>query len=405
MNFLFHTLSLTSSGGSRVIINLSNYLAENGHNIAIIIDRNRIAFPVHKNVKIYHLTNFKLKDVTPAYQGDTDHFQSHIKQKTEKKSKQKKLKLRDKYPAIQSINEWKKYLLKLLTFPSKYFVMKDFLSDFKPDKIASHNMYYFLEHYFFYPKDKLQIVLHNSPKQVFIDRTVKSILPISSFFKNRVCVGVSKGVSEEMKSIFPVISSLPSTVYNPLDFEQIRRMANDELPDFYKNNQYIVTVSSLAPGKRIERTIHSFSMLNNKDIYLVILGSGEEEKRLRALCDELQITERVMFLGFIENPLPYMKHARLLSFTSDYEGLGLVLVEALACGTPVISTDCPHGPSEILTGSLSSFLVPINDRSEENIHNDLSSCMEKVLRSKVEIDDSLIEKFDRNYIVKQWEHR
>lgn len=87
MNFLFHTLSLTSSGGSRVITNLSNYLAEEGHKVAIVIDRNRVAFPLHENVKVYHLKNFSLKDVTPVYQGDTQHFQQNLKAKSEKKAK------------------------------------------------------------------------------------------------------------------------------------------------------------------------------------------------------------------------------------------------------------------------------------------------------------------------------
>ncbi|EJR3610031.1 glycosyltransferase, partial [Vibrio vulnificus] len=353
MNFLFHTLSLTSSGGSRVITNLSNYLAEEGHKVAIVIDRNRVAFPLHENVKVYHLKNFSLKDVTPVYQGDTQHFQQHLKAKSEKKAK-KKLKLRDKYPFIQKINDWKKYLLKLFTFPSKYLVMRKFMSEFKPDKIASHNMYYFLEHYFFYPKDKFSVVLHNSPNQVFLDRGVQSLIPLKLIFKNRHCISVSQGVHNEMLKLYPDISNKSIVIYNPIDIDEIRRKANEhaELPD----SPYIITVSSLAPGKRVERTIKAFQKLEREDLLLLILGEGSERDKLESLTKELNLTDRVIFKGFVENPLPFMKGAELMSFTSDYEGFGQVIVECLATGTPVVSTNCPHGPSEILTLELSRFL-------------------------------------------------
>ena len=402
MNFLFHTLSLTSSGGSRVIINLSNYLAENGHNIAIIIDRNRIAFPVHKNVKIYHLTNFKLKDVTPAYQGDTDHFQSHIKQKTEKKSKQKKLKLRDKYPAIQSINEWKKYLLKLLTFPSKYFVMKDFLSDFKPDKIASHNMYYFLEHYFFYPKDRMSVVLHNSPNEVFINRGVKHLLPMTAYFGQRKCISVSEGVLDEMKDLMPFISADSRTIYNPFDFAEIRKRSEEAIDKFHQENRYIISVSSLAPGKRVERIIEAFSLLEDKALKLCILGVGEEEKKLKDLVIAKGIQERVRFEGFIENPMPYMKHAECLVLASDSEGLPTVLIEALVCGTPVVSTNCKTGPSEILTGDLKNNLITINNISESDIIYDIHLAIHCTInKSALNVN---LDKFSKETIISTWEN-
>ncbi|QFT08553.1 glycosyltransferase [Vibrio sp. THAF190c] len=401
MNFLFHTLSLTSSGGSRVIINLSNYLAENGHNIAIIIDRNRIAFPVHENVKIYHLTNFKLKDVTPAYQGDTDHFQSHIKQKTEKKSKQKKQKLRDKYPAIQSINEWKKYLLKLLTFPSKYFVMKDFLSDFKPDKIASHNMYYFLEHYFFYPKDRMSVVLHNSPNEVFINRGVKHLLPMTAYFGQRKCISVSEGVLDEMKALMPFISADSRTIYNPFDFEEIRKRSEESIDKFHQDNRYVISVSSLARGKRVERIIEAFSLLEDKELKLCILGVGEEEKKLKDLVIAKGIQERVRFEGFIENPMPYMRHAECLVLASDSEGLPTVLIEALVCGTPVVSTNCKTGPSEILTGEHKKLLVDIDGVEEHEIYENLAAAITIALSKKV--DDSSILKFSKSTIINEWE--
>ncbi|EGQ8093198.1 glycosyltransferase [Vibrio vulnificus] len=399
MNFLFHTLSLTSSGGSRVITNLSNYLAEEGHKVAIVIDRNRVAFPLHENVKVYHLKNFSLKDVTPVYQGDTQHFQQHLKEKSEKKAK-KKLKLRDKYLFIQKINDWKKYLLKLFTFPSKYLVMRQFMSEFKPDKIASHNMYYFLEHYFFYPKAKFSVVLHNSPNQVFLDRGVQSLIPLKLIFKNRHCISVSQGVHNEMLKLYPDISNKSIVIYNPIDIDEIRRKANEhaELPD----SPYIITVSSLAPGKRIERTIKAFQKLEREDLLLLILGEGSERDKLESLTKELNLTDRVIFKGFVENPLPFMKGAELMSFTSDYEGFGQVIVECLATGTPVVSTNCPHGPSEILIKPLDQYLVEIDNQSEDSIVKNIKTSMHNIINNKIIVKDESLSKFRKDFIVKQW---
>ncbi|EHD2242489.1 glycosyltransferase [Vibrio vulnificus] len=399
MNFLFHTLSLTSSGGSRVITNLSNYLAEEGHKVAIVIDRNRVAFPLHENVKVYHLKNFSLKDVTPVYQGDTQHFQQHLKAKSEKKAKNK-LKLREKYPFIQKINDWKKYLLKLFSFPSKYLVMRKFMSEFKPDKIASHNMYYFLEHYFFYPKDKFSVVLHNSPNQVFLDRGVQSLIPLKLIFKNRHCISVSQGVHDEMLKLYPDISNKSIVIYNPIDIDEIRRKANEhaELPD----SPYIITVSSLAPGKRVERTIKAFQKLEREDLLLLILGEGSERDKLESLTKELNLTDRVIFKGFVENPLPFMKGAELMSFTSDYEGFGQVIVECLATGTPVVSTNCPHGPSEILTLELSRFLVDIDNINEIDIVNDLKDKIDLLLLSHIDIQMKYLDPFNKKTSKEKW---
>ncbi|EHI9301455.1 glycosyltransferase [Vibrio vulnificus] len=399
MNFLFHTLSLTSSGGSRVITNLSNYLAEEGHKVAIVIDRNRVAFPLHENVKVYHLKNFSLKDVTPVYQGDTQHFQQHLKAKSEKKAKNK-LKLREKYPFIQKINDWKKYLLKLFSFPSKYLVMRKFMSEFKPDKIASHNMYYFLEHYFFYPKDKFSVVLHNSPNQVFLDRGVQSLIPLKLIFKNRHCISVSQGVHNEMLKLYPDISNKSIVIYNPIDIDEIRRKANEhaELPD----SPYIITVSSLAPGKRVERTIKAFQKLEREDLLLLILGEGSERDKLESLTKELNLTDRVIFKGFVENPLPFMKGAELMSFTSDYEGFGQVIVECLATGTPVVSTNCPHGPSEILTLELSRFLVDIDNINEIDIVNDLKDKIDLLLLSHIDIQMKYLDPFNKKTSKEKW---
>lgn len=115
------------------------------------------------------------------------------------------------------------------------------------------------------------------------------------------------------------------------------------------------------PGKRHDRLIEAYAQ-SGIDAPLVLLGQGkpEQEQRLRQLAQQLQVADRVLFKGFQKNPLPWIKGARMLVLSSDSEGFGNVVVEALLLDTPVASTRCPGGVTEILTGELSRGLADLN---------------------------------------------
>jgi glycosyltransferase involved in cell wall biosynthesis len=93
----------------------------------------------------------------------------------------------------------------------------------------------------------------------------------------------------------------------------------------------------------------------------MILGNGPLKAELEAFARELGIADQVALPGFVHNPLPYMRRAAAFVLTSDYEGFGNTIVEALGCGTPVVSVDCPFGPTEILEGGRYGRLVPRHD--------------------------------------------
>ncbi|NEV61238.1 glycosyltransferase [Thiorhodococcus minor] len=124
----------------------------------------------------------------------------------------------------------------------------------------------------------------------------------------------------------------------------------------------ILSAGELCSRKDFETLIRAFARLRaERPARLMILGRGGARERLLALARELGVAEDVALPGYVENPYAYMAHADLFAFTSRWEGLGFVLIEALAVGTPVVATDCPSGPSEILHGGRYGSLVPVGD--------------------------------------------
>ena len=92
-----------------------------------------------------------------------------------------------------------------------------------------------------------------------------------------------------------------------------------------------------------------------------MLGEGPERPRLERLIGELGLADLVALPGFVENPLAYMAKADVLALSSRVEGMPTVIIEALACGTPIVATDCPHGPAELLGDGAYGRLVPVGD--------------------------------------------
>ena len=150
------------------------------------------------------------------------------------------------------------------------------------------------------------------------------------------------------------------TIYNPFNFEEIRRLS-DETISGIPNEPYIIHVGRFdMVSKRQDILLKAYKKadLQHK---LVLLGEGGDNEKIIKLVDDLELGPKVILPGYSTNPYAWMKHAELFVFSSDFEGFGRVLAEALIVGTPVVSTDCPTGPREILKESLSEFLVPVGN--------------------------------------------
>lgn len=209
-------------------------------------------------------------------------------------------------------------------------------------------------------------------------------------------VAVSKGVADDMAQRAPLDRKRVEVLYNGVVTDDFDIRASQPLPTNWPQSDgpILITVGRLAPQKdhiTLLRAVAAVKRLPPPD--LVFVGTGNLREKLAALASELGIGDRVHFLGYSDNPLPAVKNADLFVLSSIYEGFGLVLVEALACGTPVVSTNCPHGPDEILDGGRYGRLTRVGD------HLALARAIEETLDNPP--DRELLKQRGRQFSVRQ----
>jgi glycosyltransferase involved in cell wall biosynthesis len=173
------------------------------------------------------------------------------------------------------------------------------------------------------------------------------------------------GVADDVARLTGLSREHITTIYDPVvtpDLQEKMRAALDH-PWFAPGSPpVLLAVGRLTAQKDFPTLLRAFARVRRvRPARLVILGEGRERTRLEALVRELGVAADVALPGFVINPLPYMKRAAALVLSSVYEGLPCVLIEAMACGCPVVSTDCPSGPAEILERGRYGALVPVGD--------------------------------------------
>ncbi len=178
-------------------------------------------------------------------------------------------------------------------------------------------------------------------------------------------VTISDGVAEDLAGITGMDTADMTTIYNPAYDPKIATQAREPINHEWLNDEdkrVVIGVGNMKPQKDFETLIRAVHQVNKKeDLYLVVLGKGDLKHELESLAKNLGINGCVSFPGFVDNPYAYMARADLFVLSSAWEGFGNVIVEAMACGTPVVCTDCPGGPSEILEDGKFGPLVPVGD--------------------------------------------
>ena len=179
-------------------------------------------------------------------------------------------------------------------------------------------------------------------------------------------LAVSQGVAKDLSLVTGMPLNRIKTLYNPVILPDLIEKAKQPVdhPWFAPGEPPVILgVGRLEQQKDFPTLIKSFAIVRQvQPARLVILGQGKEQQKLNALVKELGIENDVAFLGFTQNPYAYMAKASVFVLSSIEEGLPTVLIEAMAVGTPVVSTNCKSGPDEILDNSKYGELVPVGDR-------------------------------------------
>jgi glycosyltransferase involved in cell wall biosynthesis len=183
-------------------------------------------------------------------------------------------------------------------------------------------------------------------------------------FADRV-IAVSEGIKRNLIEEFRIPASRIQVVYNPIDCDAITELSTvpPEHPFFKGREPVVIGAGRLVMQKRFDILIKAFgSVVKEMDARLIILGEGPERDALQKLVSDCGMEDNVSLAGFQGNPYQFLSRADVFALSSGFEGLPMVILEAMACGAPVISTDCRSGPREILRNGECGLLVPVGDQ-------------------------------------------
>lgn len=236
----------------------------------------------------------------------------------------------------------------------------------------------------------------HTPKQQIQYRLAKRLYPRADQL-----IALSNYVKDDMQSHYQLRDRTIEVIYNPVNISEIQSLAQQK-PDhevFYSDSEVIVNVGRFNEEKDILTTVRAFAqVVPERDVELLLLGKGPQKEKLTELATDLDIKERVHMPGFVDNPFRYVHSSDVFVLSSRWEGFGNVLVEAMACGTPVVATNCPGGPSEILDEGTYGNLVPVGDEKA------LASAIERTLDDPLD-ESTLIDRaldFDYEDITDQY---
>jgi glycosyltransferase involved in cell wall biosynthesis len=199
-------------------------------------------------------------------------------------------------------------------------------------------------------------------------------------------ITVSEGVAADLVSSYSIDRKRIFVAVNPAVPDNIEALASAGnvhpwLHPGQASVPLVVSAGRLTDAKDFPTLIRAFGLVSRaRPCRLLILGAGERREMLIRLVEAEGLSDRVCLMGYVENPYPYFRAAKVFALTSKYEGLPGVLIQALACGTTVVASDCKSGPSEILEGGRWGVLFPVGDQIA------LARALEGVLSGRIAID-------------------
>ena len=311
--------SMTGGGAERIVAHLLNYLNKDHYNLTLIVLKKDLSYDIPLNVNIKVLEAKSLKTVLPELikyfrQTNIDLLISHMS------------------------------LTNIVALIARRLSKKSF---------------------------PIIAVEHNTPSIKYKNEgMLRQLIPFlmkKTYHLADAIVCVSEGVRKDLVTL--LLSKEHRnilTIYNPVVSKMLEEKKKEKINHewFKQGKKVIIGIGRLEPVKNFSLLIEAFYDVYKQDneTRLIILGEGSERSRLQQKIDSLGLSHVVDMPGFVQNPFGYLSRSSLFVLSSNFEGLPTVVIEALACGTPVVATDCPSGPREILVNGEYGEIVPVGDR-------------------------------------------
>lgn len=195
-----------------------------------------------------------------------------------------------------------------------------------------------------------------------VNRFIQMNLYKKLYNKADVVLAQCKDMQDDLEDVFQINKTKLKFIYNPLDIEKIQTAMIEKNP-YDRNKINLVSVGRLTEQKGFDVLIRAIKLVSNRypNIRLTILGDGEMKHQLIELVDKLDLNNQVVFESFKTNPYPYYHYSDMYILSSRYEGFPNTLLEALACKTKVIATNCKNGPREIIGENQYGYLVEVEN--------------------------------------------
>lgn len=358
MKALFFINSLSNGGAERVSINLANEMIEQGYNVDFIIlgenEDNSKNYNIDDKINIYNLeisTSNKIKKIFKIL--NSIKKVNRIVKRNEDK---------EKYDIITSH-------LPMSNLITRLSILKN------------RAIYVF----------HLPVKGYDKFKFKFIYKFILNFM-----YKNRKIVAVSEGVKKEAIEDYGFKEKYIRTIYNPINVNEIKDLMKEPIDI---KEKYFLHVGRFNTFKRQDRMLDVFYKGEfYKKYKLIFCGQGDLEEQIKQKATELQIEDSVIFMKWQSNIYKWMYNAEVLINTSDYESFSMANLEAMVCGTKVVSADCDFGPREIMQGEYSNYLV-----EKDNINQYIEK-INLVLEKYPSKENKFIEKCLSDKIVEQYLH-
>ena len=308
-----------AGGAQKANIDLIKGFISFGHSVTVIAVENRIELNIPIGVPIYFLQEIGKK--TQGYFGKIS-LKNKLSREWHRLNKDKR------FDTTISRLQFSNEITILAKIPNSHYIIDNSLPE-EVKKLTKQNLFKGFRRKYRYIK----------------------------IYKNKSLLPVSEGIKKDLIEYFKFDKKNINVIYNPIDFETIKELSNEK-GSLQFPFKYIIHVARAIGQKRHDLVIDSWKLITSE--YKLVLLTDDVEK-IKLLVAEREMQSRCIVVPFSKNPYPLMKNARLLVISSDFEGAPLVIPESVLCGTPIISTNCNHGPQEILGPKYKSNLAPKNN--------------------------------------------